>query len=51
MCGIADGKSPVVEALTRGDCPDQTGQPRDLRIRQQEILCQLGDRLAAVAHL
>lgn len=37
-----DGKSPIVEATPGGDVPDATGQVVDQRVRQQEILAELG---------
>ena len=37
-----DGKSPVVERAARGDTPDITRQALDMRIRQQEVLSELG---------
>ena len=37
-----DGKAPVVEQAAGGDVPDITQQSLDQRIRQQEILSDLG---------
>lgn len=37
-----DGKPPVVEPMAAGNVPDKTGQSVDQRIRQQEILSELG---------
>jgi two-component sensor histidine kinase len=37
-----DGKPPVVEPMAVGNDPDKIGQSLDQRIRQQEILSQLG---------
>ncbi len=37
-----DGKPPVVEPMAVGNVPDKIGQSVDQRIRQQEILSELG---------
>jgi two-component sensor histidine kinase len=37
-----DGKPPVVEPMAAGNVPDKIGQSVDQRIRQQEILSELG---------
>jgi two-component sensor histidine kinase len=42
MSGVVDGKPPVVEPVTGREGSDATGQSLDRRIRQQEILSQLG---------
>ena len=42
MCPSNDGSSPVVEAKPAGDAPDLTLRALRQRIRQQEILAELG---------
>ena len=42
MCPSQDGDSPVVEPNPAGDDPDVTLRALQQRIRQQEILAELG---------
>src|ERR1043165_4173039 len=42
MCPHNEGGAPVVEASPAGDAPDLTSRALHQRIRQQEILAELG---------